>query len=222
MKENNSKVKSHIVYKLKDGTKVPGVTTITNILAKPALIPWAWNLGRMGIDFRKFRDDKADIGTLAHYLVMCHLKNEKPDTDDYSKKQIDQAENCLLSYFEWEKHYELKPVLVEQPLVSEKYKFGGTLDCLTRLYPDSSNTCLIDYKTGKGIYPEYRYNAAAYKLLLEEHGHKVKQAIILNIGRDENEAFKTEFLLDLEKEKEIFLHCLAIYNLRKQKGGKEC
>ena len=85
------KDKIHTVYKLKNGKKVSGTTTVIGILAKPALIHWAWDLGTKGIDYRKFRDDKADIGTLAHYLIMCHLKGEQPDTSDYSKKQIDQA-----------------------------------------------------------------------------------------------------------------------------------
>ena len=36
------RAKVHTVYRLKDGTKVPGVTTILNAtINKPALIKWA-------------------------------------------------------------------------------------------------------------------------------------------------------------------------------------
>jgi len=218
-KENNSKVKSHKVYKDNDGVRLSGVTTIINsVLAKPALIYWAWDLGTKGIDFRKFRDDKAEIGTLSHYFIMCYLKNEEPDTDDYTKKQIDQAENSMLSFLEWEKNHPLKPIFIEKSLVSEKYKFGGTFDIFAEIIGEN---CLIDIKTGKRIYEEYFYQLAAYNLLLEEHEHKVDSARILNIPRTEDESFQDQKVGSLEKEKEIFLHCLAIYNLRKQKGGKK-
>lgn len=217
-KENNSKVKSHIIYKLKDGIRVPGVTTVINsVLAKPALIHWAWDLGTKNIDYRKFRDDKADIGSLTHYFILCHLKNEEPNTDDYTANQIDRAENSLLSFFEWEQNYPLEPILIEIPLVSERYKFGGTPDILAKINGDN---CLVDVKTGKAIYLEYLYQLAAYKLLLEEHNYKVDSARILNIPRTEDESFLDKKVGNLEKEKEIFLHCLAIYNLRKQKRGK--
>ena len=60
--------KAHIRYKLKDGTVVPGATTITGLLNKPFLITWANRLGLEGIDSTKYRDAAADIGTLAHQI----------------------------------------------------------------------------------------------------------------------------------------------------------
>lgn len=212
--KEGSKTRAHIQYKLQDGTLVPGVTTIIgSVLAKPALIHWAWNLGRQNIDYRKFRDDKADIGTLAHSMIMAHLKGEEPETDDYSKQQIDQAENCVLSYFNWEKDHPFKPILVEHPLVSEKHGFGGTIDCLARL---NGRTSLVDYKTGKAIYDDYMFQLAAYKLLLEENKHKIDEARILNIGRSEDEEFLDKLAGDLQFEKGIFLNCLSIYQLRRK------
>lgn len=208
------KLKSHIQYKNKAGKNVVGVTTALGVLNKPALVAWAWNLGKQGIDWRKFRDDKADIGTLAHYLIMCHLTDEKPDTSDYSKNQIDLAENCILSYFEWEKTHPIKPILTETPLVSESHQFGGTCDIYAEL---NGQKVLIDIKTGKGIYDEYAYQVAAYKILLNEAEYNVDYAMILNVGRNEDEEFQTKTFMNLDIEKEIFLNCLAIYKLKKEK-----
>ena len=207
------KDKIHTVYKLKNGKKVPGVTTIISILAKPALIHWAWDLGTKGVDYRKFRDDKADIGSLAHYLIMCYLKKETPDTSDYSKKQIDQAENCIISFFEWKKMHSFEPILIESPLVSEKYKFGGTPDLLAKI---NGEYCLIDFKTGKAIYTEMLYQLSAYQQLLMENGYKVDNERILRIGRSENEDFEERRIGNLKKEWEIFEHCLKIYKLTKE------
>jgi len=207
------KDKIHTVYKLKNGKKVPGVTTIISILAKPALIHWAWDLGTKGVDYRKFRDDKADIGSLAHYLIMCYLKKETPDTSDYSKKQIDQAENCIISFFEWKKMHSFEPILIESPLVSEKYKFGGTPDLLAKI---NGEYCLIDFKTGKGIYVNDMFpQLAAYSHLLQENNYKITNSRILRIGREESEGFEERLIQDIEPYWEIFKNCLSIYNIRK-------
>ena len=43
------KYKAHTRYELKDGTYVPGTTTITGLENKPFLVPWANRLGLEGI-----------------------------------------------------------------------------------------------------------------------------------------------------------------------------
>jgi len=208
-----SNYQAHIRYKNKDGILVPGVTTVLSVLNKPALVKWANNLGLQGIDSTKYRDAMADIGTLAHYVIMCHLKNQTPVLDDYSPEQIDKAENCSLSFYEWEKNHPLEPVLIEEPLVSEEFQFGGTVDCCAKCNGD---LLLVDFKTGKGIYSEMFYQLAAYRQLLVEHGHDVGSARILRIGRSEDEGFEEQVRTNLDNEWAIFEHCLQIYQLQKK------
>jgi hypothetical protein len=43
------KTKQHTIYKLADGSRVPGVTTIVGMKAKPQLIDWANRIGLEGI-----------------------------------------------------------------------------------------------------------------------------------------------------------------------------
>lgn len=210
----NNKTKAHTIYRLASGKVVPSVTTVLGILNKPALLQWAWQCGMDGLDYRSVRDNAADIGTLAHYLVMMHLKGEKPDTSEYSAQDISQAETCFIKYLDWEKGNPIEPILVEEPLVSEKHGFGGTIDCLARLNGD---LVLLDYKTGKAIYSEMASQLAAYRELLAENGHQIANARILRIGRDESEGFEERVMIDLSREWEIFRHCLEIYKL--QKGG---
>ena len=206
------KTKAHISYKNKQGQSVPGVTTVLGVLAKPALIHWAWKLGIEGQDYRKYRDKMADIGTLAHYLIMCHLTGETPDLSEYSKADIDKAENCILSYFEWERSHKPEPIIIEKPLVSIKYQFGGTPDLVARI---NGTTCLVDFKTSKAVYEEMIYQLAAYSQLVSENGHKTQKAILLRIGRDEDEGFEEREIIDLSNEWEIFKCCLQLYNFRK-------
>jgi len=208
-----NKTKVHTVYKTEDGSRVPSVTTILGILDKPALLKWAWRCGMDGIDYKALRDNKADIGSLAHYLIMCHLKGEKSDTSEYSSQDIQLAENCFLSFLEWERHNKIKPVLIEEPLVSQSLRFGGTIDCFAELNDDF---VLIDFKTGKAIYPEMIYQLSAYKMLLESNGYEVNQSRILRIGRDENEGFEERVIANTDTGFQLFLHCQCIYELQKQ------
>jgi len=208
------KTKAHQVYKLPDGQKIPGVTTILNaVLAKPALIHWSWDLGMKGIDYRKFRDNLADVGTLAHKMILDYFKGETTDTSEYSKSQIELAENCLLSFWEWEKGHEIEVIMAEAPLVSSEYGYGGTIDCFCKL---DEQLTLLDFKTGKAIYPEFFYQLAAYEQLLAEAGHLIETTRILRIGRDEDEGFEEHSVGKLDKQFEIFKHCLAIYQLQKE------
>jgi len=210
-----SRTRVHTIYKTADGQRVPSVTTILRELAKPSLIHWAWDLGTKGIDYRTFRDDLASIGTLAHGMILAHLKNEKLETKDYTASQIDLAENCFLKYLEWEKQHQVEPLRVEQPLVSESLRFGGTPDFYGEI--DSLMT-VMDFKTGKAIYDDYWYQLAAYgHLLLEDIPYHplIENYRILNIGRDETEKFVEEQRTDLSREFEIFTAALRIYQLKK-------
>ena len=206
------------IYKDSQKIRLPGVTTITSELGwnKQVLVNWANKLGLRGINSREYVDDKADIGTLGHQMVIDHIRGTKSSTDDYSKNQIDKAENCLLSYLGWEKGKKVSVINTETPMVSEKLKFGGTPDFLG--YIDDKLT-LVDYKTGKGIYLEYWIQVAGgYLLLLEESGHKVDDIVILNIPRAEDESFQVQYIPQAKWGvcKEIFLNCLSTYKLKKK------
>jgi len=205
------KTKIHTVYKLKDGGRVPSVTTILGVLNKPALIDWAWKLGTQGIDYKAVRDQAGDIGTLSHYLILCELQGIVPDTSDYSAQDINKAETCLLKYYEWSKAHEVKPLMTEAPLVSENYHYGGTIDFYGVV---DNQLTLLDFKTGKAIYQEHFFQVAGYRQLLEENNKRVDAVRILRIGRDETEGFEDKGISNPVVCLEVFLDCLDIY--RKQ------
>jgi PD-(D/E)XK nuclease superfamily len=202
--------KAHTRYYSKDGTLLPGVTTILGVLNKPALVPWANNLGLAGISVREYVDALAAIGSLAHEMILAHHKNVKFEADGHPADLIDKAENCLLSYFEWERGHNIEPILCEAQLVS-LLGFGGTLDLYAKV--DGVRT-VVDYKSGKAIYPEHVYQTAAYRHLLLENGYEVDGVRILQIGRSEDEGFSEKFVGDTSREWEIFKHCLELYKLK--------
>jgi len=138
----------------------------------------------------------------------------KPDLSEYTPQEIDRAENALISYWNWEKEHDIKPIMVEAPLVSEVFGFGGTLDCYALV--DGIPT-LLDLKTSKGIFPEHIMQIAALCVLLRENGKEVDNARILRIGRDESEGFEDHVVVldDAKSHWQIFLHLLEIYKLQK-------
>lgn len=210
--------KGHIIYKLQDGTRVPGTTTITSLLDRPQLVAWANRLGLEGIDSASYRDSMAGIGTLVHAMALSDLSGQPlaEDLQEYSPKEVGLAENAMIKFLDWRKAHDVKPVLLEAPLVSEKYRYGGTLDFYGEI---DGKLSLADLKSGKAVYPEMVYQLAAYRQLLVEHGHPVENVRIVRIGRDESEGFEERIFGNLDAAWEVFAHLRAIYDLKKQLGG---
>jgi len=207
------KSKAHIVYKTADGKRVPGTTTITGLLAKPFLIPWANKLGLEGIDSTKYRDEAAEVGTLAHKMIECYLSGEALDEKEYSATDWDLAINAVLKFYEWEKQNDIRVVESELPLVSEINLYGGTIDCICEL---DGKLVMLDFKTSKAIYDENFVQLAAYRELAKEHGYDIEECRVLRIGRDETEGFEERVIKDTAKYYSIFRHLLGIYNLKKE------
>ena len=200
------------IYKLKDGTLVPGVTTIINQLDKPQLVNWAWKLGKEGKDWREERDSAGDIGTLTHALVMNYWTGEKVDLSGYTLEQCDKAQACAEKIHSWTDLKDIEPILVEIPLVSEVYKFGGQPDLYARVRDKNR---LIDVKTSNNIYDSHWLQNAAYGILARAvRGFKVDEHQILWLPKDNR--FGCPIRTDLRKEKKIFKNLLEIYRLRKE------
>jgi len=208
------KAKTHTIYKTSKG-RVPGVTTITGVMNKPALVPWANKLGLQGVEVARYVDDLATIGTLAHYMIECHVKNEKPDLSDYSKNQIDSAENSFLKFLEWEKKNDVEYIEAEMILVSEKHQYGGQIDIYAVV---NGIYTLIDIKTCKGVYNDhFTQVGGGYALLLEENGHIVDDVRIIRVGRSDEEGIEAEDVpvTKIDAHKKRFLLCRKLYEINK-------
>lgn len=107
------------------------------------------------------------------------------------------------------------------PLVSEIYKFGGTIDWYGKIGDDY---WLIDIKTAKGLYPEHEMQVSAYFSMLIENGYKVDGVRLLRVGRSEDEGFDDHVLSDnrLRQGWEVFKCALDLYRAKQkfEKGDK--
>ena len=200
------------IYKTQKGERVAGVTTILKNLGwnTDALIGWARREAMAGNDPNKIRDKSADIGTLAHYLCECDAKGIKPELDDYSKKHIEIANQCFESYKEWKKLHKIQEIDSEIQLVSNKYKFGGTIDML---YKVNGKSILGDIKTSSNIFTEMKVQVSAYEQLLKENNYKVDEVYILHLNKDGG--FTPYKIGKLDIYWEIFRCCLELEKLKR-------
>lgn len=209
------KVKAHTRYVAADGKQVPGVTTILGVLAKPALVPWANRMGLQGIDTSKYVDEAASIGTLAHALIMESLGGVAVRHGDFTADQLTRAEHGVKTFKGWLKGKDFKPTLLEEPLTSNIYRYGGTIDILATLDGD---LVLIDLKTSSGIYDEHVYQVGGYWKLLQEYAYEISGARILRIGRTEGDGLEERVLSGAQVLNgwRVFEHCLAIWALKRR------
>jgi len=215
------KTNAHQVYKLRSGKVVPGVTTVLNQLGwnKNVLIAWAKKTAMEGKDPDKVRDKAADIGTIAHAMIDSYLKSETLDLGDYSKNDIEKATVAFDSFKRWLDQSNMVYYKSEVQLVNEKYKFGGTIDLITR--DKYQEYHLFDFKTSNGIYDEYIVQVAAYKTLWDmmPDANLIKQCHILKLSKEDG-SFNHVELSDKQMEWgwKVFTHTLALYKLQKEKN----
>jgi hypothetical protein len=117
-----------------------------------------------GIDYRDARDSAASAGTLAHALVEGDIRGvpspQVPLTDEQTK-----ALKAFENYKEWAAQTQLTPVKTETRLISERHKYGGTIDAMLV----GGKLSLGDWKTSNAVYPDYLIQLAAYGLLWTEN-----------------------------------------------------
>ena len=168
-------------YRLADGTRVPGTTTIIGRFKdSSALVKWAYRQGRehesLAVagkpaprDLYEVTQAAADIGTVVHAMVEATINGTDAihvlSESGLSGDAIAKAESGHRAYLSWASMTRLEIVAQEMPLVSQIHRFGGTPDAIGRV---NGELCLLDWKSSNAIYSDYLLQLAAYRLLWEE------------------------------------------------------
>ena len=215
-----------------DDKPITGVTTILNMIAKPALINWAANMAVDYIDAKlpvkrdknilqvdaddfksileqarkahcQKRDKAGDIGTFVHKQIEKWINKEPTD------KMTLQAQKMFRNFTNWATENKVKFLASERQVYSEKYFFAGTYDFLCEI---DGKTWLGDIKTSSGIYPEMFFQCAGYQICEEEMGkRKIDGHIILNLKKDGT--FKEKRSISNNDNKKAFLSALNLYRV---------
>lgn len=116
--------------------------------------------------YRTVRDDAADAGTMAHDAVERCIKGEEISDSFFPLNDVGaKARTSFLAFMQWANQTQLKVTHTEVALVSEKYRFGGTLDAMMIRQHRSCG----DWKTSNSVYGEYLCQVAAYGILWDEN-----------------------------------------------------
>lgn len=205
------------MLRLKDGTIVPGATTIVGQLDKPFLVSWANRLGKEGKDVAEYTKQKAKLGTLIHTIIQSHLLRRELDVSAYTDDELSCGDKAYLRYLEWEKQHTIEEVEIEKELVSELYKYGGYLDLYCKL--DGKYT-VIDIKTSKTISIDQEIQVSSYAQLLMENNLPIDNIMILNLGKEDNSKLQVKEINkgDMTKYFKMFTKLLDVYYTRKEIG----
>lgn len=204
-------------YRLADGTKVPGVTTVLSGIGwnKNQLLWWAWSEGQAGRDFRDTSGKAADIGTCAHLMVECDVLGTDADLSSFTTDTVEKARPAFAAWRQWALGANCTIVATEASLVSEQYRYGGTLDAIASI---GGQLQVLDFKTSKAVYPDHLIQLAAYQRLWNET-HPAEQlapgAMLLRIGKDGAFASHGFTQAQLDRGWEAFLHARGLYDLKK-------
>lgn len=202
-------------YRLQDGSRVPGVTTITAGLKRAdALIAWAWQEGKEGRDFRATRDAAASAGTLAHALVEAHIRGRTYAIPEATDPDVQRhAMTAFAAFREWAEQTRLTATHTELSLVSETYRYGGTLDALLI----GGKRAMGDWKSSGDIYPEMLVQVRAYGQLWVENFPDAPLEggyHILRFDKTHGD-FTHRWWGELDEAWEAFLYLRELYELEK-------
>lgn len=223
-------------YRL-DGKRLTSVTAITGTIDKSTpLMLWAAKLSKEYLldmynerivineeiidkavyQFREKKDKAASIGSAVHDFAEATIAGETiPMPED------EGVINGITAFLKWKEENKINFTNSERLVFSKKHNYVGTLDAVGEI---DGKKYLIDFKTSKGMYPEYYLQAAAYKKALEEEtGEELEGVIVANFSK-ENGEFKIYKRTKEESNNdfETFISLLSVKNWIKNNKIKPC
>ena len=204
-----------IIYKNKEGKRLPGVTTIISGNLgwnSRSLMHWAWQQGIDGIDYKDTTKKACDAGTIAHQMIENDLIGVSQNFVA-SNEILDKATIAYQAWCDWKDLVSFELLESEKSLISEKYQFGGTIDIVAI----QGVPCILDLKTSKGVYPEHKIQIAAYgQLWNENYPDKPIQAYyLLQLGKIDG-SFHHHYWPTLDQEWEAFVCLKKLHDLKKK------
>jgi hypothetical protein len=163
--------------------ELPSVTTILDVLDKPALRQWSANcacnyikenyydkihrdilyelLNEAKYAYKNVSKEALDIGSTVHKMIEDYIKTGKDQNSDNEKVQ-----NGFLAFLEWEKENIKKWIKSEHEVYNFDIGYAGTLDAIAEL--KNNKIYVIDFKSSKGFYDGYDMQIAAYRMSVKD------------------------------------------------------
>lgn len=121
---------------------------------------------------------------------------------------------ALHSFAMWCNRTRIKAVSVETPMVSERHRFGGTMDASAVVLIDG-RVAIVEWKTTGDVYVEHLAQLAAYGILWKEaFSQHVEEYHVVRPSRRNIGSCDHRMYSDMGAAREYFLCLRRAYDLR--------
>src|SRR3990170_3101551 len=208
-------------YTIAEGVQLPSVTTILNVVGKPALVQWAAKEERTMVSAvaadlaktppmsrtaylttltdrlgkqranQKLLAKASEIGSQVHAMAEWNFRRALGQKVGPEPKIEDRAQWGYMALEDWASSVKFKPLKIEQTVWSTTHGYAGTMDLLALV---NDVPTLVDFKTGKAIYGEAHLQNVAYQVAYNEMGHEpqAQAGLIVRLPKVETDpAFET-------------------------------
>ena len=178
-------------YRDKEGNIVPRCTSIIGDNLgwnKNALVAWARREALKGNDPTLLKDKAALIGTCVHDRIEHHIYGQMwggyvGKYADITDADIITVEASFSDYKAWEVAHNVKYLESELKVVSERLKWGGTIDTIAEV---DGEVCLVDFKTSNNVYEDHIIQVSAYyDATVEVTQYRPTKVLICHIRKDD-------------------------------------
>lgn len=159
---------------------------------KAALMQWVAWCGREGLDWNRYRDDAALLGSAVHARIEAHMIGKpvlRADASDPFTATHDVEADALFDAWleQWASGREFSDVQCERKLILESCNMHGTCDMVAT---ENGRRVLYDWKTSTKSKAklEHWVQAAAYLIMLEDAGEKIDDVCIVTIDKKKRKA----------------------------------
>ncbi len=194
-----------------DGHRLPSVTTVLDIIAKPALGPWYAKeerryfetamlevLSRPGARDPEFvltavaeavtgvkaadreKQKAAAIGTAVHAGIEWELRRHLGEDAGPAPRLPEAAAWAVESWKDWARNVNLEPLAIERTVYCLACGYAGTLDLYARV---KGLLTVLDWKSGRAIYPEAFLQNLAYRHAATGAGLPSAQGLIVRLPK---------------------------------------
>jgi len=231
-----------------DGQRLPSVTTILDIIAKPALGPWYAKeerryfetamlevLSRPGARDPEFvlaavaqavtgvkaadreKQKAAAIGTAVHAGIEWELRRQLGEDAGPELRLPEAAAWAIESWKDWARSVHLEPLAIERTVYCVECGYAGTLDLYARV---KGVPTVLDWKSGRAIYPEAFLQNLAYRHAAAGTGLASSQGLIVRLPKQLDDPAWEVMPVPATLTLEDFLAALRLWRWQRAMNGQ--
>lgn len=231
-----------------EGQRLPSVTTVLDIIAKPALGPWYAKeerrhfeaamlevLARPGARDPEYvlaavadavtgvkaadreKQKAAAIGTAVHAGIEWELRRQLGEDPGPDPRLPEAAAWAVESWKDWARSVHLEPLAIERTVYCLACGYAGTLDLYARV---KGVPTVLDWKSGKAIYPEAFLQNLAYRHAAAGAGLASSQGLIVRLPKQLDDPAWEVMPVPATLTLEDFLAALRLWRWQRAMNGQ--